>query len=90
MASVKNFKKEINDVLSDIIEDCYICQLNSDDKISNKAEKIIEEAINTFDDLIVKLNQSGVENKKKHFHKIKSDLKSKASKLQIKLEKLKV
>ena len=50
MGSIKNFKKEINIVLSDIIEECYVCQLNSDDKISAKAEKIIDEAIGVFDD----------------------------------------
>ena len=54
MASIRKFKKEINDVLSGIIEDCYACQLEGDDKISAKAEKIIDEAITTFDDLIRK------------------------------------
>ena len=90
MGSIKNFKKEINIVLSDIIEDCYVCQLNSDDKISAKAEKIIDEAIAVFDDLVVKINQKGIENKKKHFQSIHSELKKKGSSLLLKLEKLKV
>jgi len=88
MASVKNFKKEINNVLSDIIEECYICQLTSDDKISAKVDKIIDEAIATFDDLIVKLNLKDVENKKKHFQKMQSDLNAKAVNLLGKIEKL--
>jgi len=90
MGSIKNFKKEINIVLSDIIEECYVCQLNSDDKISAKAEKIIDEAIGIFDDLVVKINQKGVENKKKHFQSIHSELEKKGSSLLLKLEKLKV
>lgn len=90
MGSIKNFKKEINIVLSDIIEECYVCQLNSDDKISAKAEKIIDEAIGVFDDLVVKINQKGVENKKKHFQSIHSELEKKGSSLLLKLEKLKV
>ena len=90
MGSIKNFKKEINIVLSDIIEDCYVCQLNSDDKISAKAEKIIDETIAVFDDLVVKINQKGIENKKKHFQSIHSELKKKGSSLLLKLEKLKV
>ena len=90
MGSIKNFKKQINIVLSDIIEDCYVCQLNSDDKISAKAEKIIDEAIAVFDDLVVKINQKGIENKKKHFQSIHSELKKKGSSLLLKLEKLKV
>ena len=88
MASVKNFKKEINNVLSDIIEECYICQLVSDDKVSAKADKIIDEAIDTFDTLIAKLNDNSVENKKKHFQTLNADLKSKASSLLGKIEKL--
>jgi hypothetical protein len=90
MASVKNFKKEINNVLSDIIEECYVCQLKSDDKISKKAEKIIDEAITVFDNLVIKLNQKGIENKKKHFQSIHSELEKKGSNLLLKLEKLKV
>ncbi len=90
MASVKNFKKEINNVLSDIIEECYICQLTNDDKVSAKADKIIDEAISTFDDLIVKINTKNVDNYKKHHQSIKADLQSKASDLLGKIEKLKV
>ena len=90
MGSIKNFKKEINIVLSDIIEECYVCQLNSDDKISAKAEKIIDEAIGVFDDLVVKINQKGIENKKKHFQSIHSELEKKGSSLLLKLEKLKI
>ena len=37
MASIRKFKKEINDVLSGIIEDCYVCQLEGDDKVSAKS-----------------------------------------------------
>ncbi|MCF6223212.1 MAG: hypothetical protein L3J34_05740 [Flavobacteriaceae bacterium] len=88
MASVKNFKKEINNVLSDIIEECYICQLTNDDKTSAKVDKIIDEAIVTFDDLIVKMNLKNIENKKKHFQEMQSDLNSKATNLLGKIEKL--
>jgi hypothetical protein len=88
MASVKNFKKEINNVLSDIIEECYICQLTKDDKTSAKVDKIIDEAIATFDDLIVKMNLKKIDNKKKHFQKMQNDLSSKATELLGKIEKL--
>ncbi len=89
MASVKNLKKDINNVLSDIIEECYICQLTNDDKISAKADKVIDEAIAVFDDLIVKLNLKNVDNKKKHFQSIHADLESKTAKLLTKLDKIK-
>ncbi|MDH3321682.1 MAG: hypothetical protein OEM04_01770 [Flavobacteriaceae bacterium] len=88
MASVKNFKKEINNVLSDIIEECYISQLVNDDKTAKKADKIIDEAIATFDDLIAKLNDKSVENKKKHFQAMRVDLDKKVSSLLGQIEKL--
>ena len=42
MASIKNLKKDINYVLSDIIEECYVWQLVNSDKKANKDEKIID------------------------------------------------
>ena len=88
MASIKNLKKDINNVLSEIIEECYICQLTNDDKISAKADKVIDEAIEVFDNLIVKLNLKNVDNKKKHFQSIITDLESKTEKLLGKLDKI--
>ncbi len=89
MASVKNFKKDINRVLSDVIEECYVFQKGAEEKVSAKAEKIIDEAIVTFDELIAKLNKKDVDNLKKHFKEIEGSLKSKSGELLKKLEKLK-
>jgi len=88
MASIRKFKKELNDVLSEIIEDCYVCQLEADDKVSQKAEKIIDEAITTFDDLIAKLHQKDVSDLKSHLKGIKADLMDKSNALTSKIEKL--
>ncbi len=89
MASVKNLKKDMNYVLSDIIEECYMWQmLQEDDKKAAKAEKIIDEAINIFDSLIVKVHQKDVENKKAHFSAINKELESKAQGLLDKIQKL--
>lgn len=89
MASKKNLKKDINRVLSDVIEECYIFQKDAEEKISLKAEKIIDEAITTFDELIAKMNTKDVDNLKKHFKEIEGSLKSKSGELLEKLEKLK-
>ncbi len=88
MASIRKFKKEINDVLSGIIEDCYACQLEGDDKVSQKAEKIIDEAIVTFDELIVKLHQKDVSDLKSHLKEIKADLLKKSTALSAKIAKV--
>ncbi len=90
MASIRKFKKEINTVLSEIIEDCYVCQLNGDDKTSAKAEKIIDEAIITFDELIVKLHQKDVADNKSHLKGVNAELIKKTTALKEKIEKLSV
>jgi len=89
MASVKNLKKDINYVLSDIIEECYVWQiLQEDDKKSAKAEKIIDETIDTFDALIEKVNAKNVDNRKTHFKAIGKELEEKANGLLAKIQKL--
>jgi len=89
MASVKNLKKDINYVLSDIIEECYVWQiLQNDAKKADKAEKIIDEAIGVFDVLIEKVNTKNVEDNKKHFKAINQELETKANGLLAKIQKL--
>lgn len=87
MANKRDLKKLLNYTFSDIIEDCYIWQLENADK-SEKAEKIIDEAILSFDGLIAKVNVRKVENMKKHFKEITSDLEKAAKELDSKLAKL--
>lgn len=89
MASIKNLKKDINYVLSDIIEECYYWQILQDDaKKAEKAEPIIDEAIDVFDELIAKVNADTIEDKKAHFNAISKELEDKANGLLVKIEKL--
>ena len=74
MANKRDLKKDINYILGDIIEAVYIWELSNPEKDNKKAEKIIDEAIETFDDLIAKVNDKNVENKKKHFKAINQEL----------------
>ncbi|TVZ55298.1 hypothetical protein OD91_0544 [Lutibacter sp. Hel_I_33_5] len=88
MASIKNLKKDINYTLGDLIEECYIWELLNPKKDTKKSEAIIDEAIETFDSLIVKLNAKGVENKKAHFKALGAELETKASAIAAKINKL--
>lgn len=54
MANIRDLKKDINYVLGDIIEAVYIWELTNPDKDAKQSEKIIDEAIETFDVLIEK------------------------------------
>ncbi len=81
MANVRNLKKDINYVLGDIIEAVYIWELTNPDKENKKAEGIIDDAILTFDELISKVNEKNVEDKKKHFKAINAELEVRGKKL---------
>ena len=88
MANVRNLKKDINYVLGDIIEAVYVWEYTNTDKDTKKSEAIIDEAIETFDDLIVKVNDRSVENKKAHFKSINQELETKGRALIDKINKL--
>lgn len=88
MASVRNLKKDINYVLGDVIEECYVWELLNPKEDSSKSEAIIDEAIVTFDELIAKVHAKNVENKKAHFKSISTELESKAKALVDKVNNL--
>jgi len=88
MANIRDLKKDINYVLGDIIEAVYIWELTNPSKDNKKAEAIIDEAILTFDDLIVKINNKKVESKKQYFKAINTELEDKGRKLIEKINAL--
>ena len=88
MANVRDLKKDINYVLGDIIEAVYIWEYANTDKDTKKSEAIIDEAIETFDELIAKVNAKDVENPKTHFKAINKELEAKGLALIEKINKL--
>ena len=88
MPSVKNLKKDINFVLGDIIEAVYIYEMTTSGKPSEKTSAIIDEAIESFDGLISKVNAKNVENKKAHFKQINVELEQTANQLVEKINAL--
>ncbi|MDC9723341.1 MAG: hypothetical protein PSN34_11325 [Urechidicola sp.] len=88
MASIKNLKKDINNVLGDVIEECYMWELMNPKADTKKSQAIIDEAVGVFDTLIVKMSEKNIENKKAHFNSVQSDLVSNATKLLGKVNKL--
>ncbi|WP_370476770.1 hypothetical protein [Tamlana flava] len=88
MANVRDLKKDINYVLGDIIEAVYVWEYSNTDKDTKKSEAIIDEAIETFDELIAKVNAKNVENPKGHFNAIKDELEEKGKALIEKINNL--
>ena len=88
MASVKNLKKDINNILGDVIEECYMWEILNPNEDTKKSEAIIDDAVNVFDGLIEKMGAKDVENKRAHYKAIQRDLQSSATKLLEKVNKL--
>jgi len=88
MANKRDLKKDINYVLGDIIEAVYVWEFSNPEKDTKKSEAVIDEAIATFDDLIEKVNDRKVENKKAHFKAINQELETKGRALIDKINKL--
>ena len=74
MASIKQLKKDINNDIGAIIEDIYLWELSNPDADLSKSEKLIEEAIKVFDELVKRINSVATkENLKKQFKVIQEE-----------------
>ena len=74
MSSIKQLKKNINNDIGAIIEDIYLWELSNPDADLSKSEKLIEEAIQVFDDLVKKINSVVTKgNLKKQFKAIQEE-----------------
>jgi vacuolar-type H+-ATPase subunit H len=88
MANIRELKKDINYVLGDIIEAVYIVEAANDKQGSKEGSEIIDGAITTFDELISKVNNKDVDNRKEHLKNVRKELEEKARALVDKLNKL--
>ncbi|UJH92414.1 hypothetical protein LZ575_07825 [Antarcticibacterium sp. 1MA-6-2] len=88
MASKRLLKRDVNYVMGDIIEAAYVHQLANPEQDPKKTEEIVDEAIQGFDELMSKINQRNVENKKQHFKAIEKELENKAQILVGKINQL--
>jgi hypothetical protein len=75
MASIKLLKKEINNDIGDLIEEIYLWELSNPKGDLTKSEKLIEEAIQIFDDLMAKINSISGENLKGKFKALNEERK---------------
>ena len=54
MASVKNLKKDLNNIIGEIIQNINLWQLENSDADLKKSEKLIDECFDAFDSVIKK------------------------------------
>ena len=90
MASKKELKKDINNSVGALIEEIYVWELMNPKGDFKKSEKLIDEAIILFDELIIKIHsfQEGT-SAKKHFNSIVDELNKTSASISAKIDKLK-
>ncbi|NNK88367.1 MAG: hypothetical protein HKO90_08800 [Flavobacteriaceae bacterium] len=88
MPSIRDLKKDINHVLGDIIERIYVWELENSKGDLKKSEALIDETIQTFDELIVKVSDRAVESRSDHLKSVSRELEDRGQKLIDKLSKL--
>ena len=77
MANMRDIKKEINGLTSEVISDCFLHLYMHKDENKKEVTGIMKETLKTRNNLIYKVNHpdSGDRKKiKKHFGKIRSEL----------------
>jgi hypothetical protein len=77
MANMRDIKKEINGLTSEVISDCFLHLYMHKDKNKKEVTGIMKETLKTRNDLIYKVNHSDSGDRKKikkHFGKIRSEL----------------
>ena len=78
MASVKNLKKDLNNVIGEIIQNINLWELENSGKELKKREKLVDKCFDVFDDLIKKIHQKDIKDKKIHFKTISLELTKKS------------
>ncbi|PQJ31961.1 hypothetical protein BST92_08510 [Nonlabens arenilitoris] len=88
MASIRDLKQDINFVIGDIIDAALIQQDTNPDADVAATEAIVDDSIVVFDELIAKVNDKSVENRKAHLKSVRQDLETKGGELIERINKL--
>ena len=90
MASKKQLKKDINNSVGALIEEIYVWELMNPKGDFKKSEKLIDEAIVLFDELIIKIHDYAEgTSAKKYFNSIIEELNATTESISEKITKLK-
>lgn len=88
MAKIRTLKKDINYVLGDLLQAIYIHEMTTTGKPTEATNALIDEALESFDSLMEKINAKNITNKKAHFNQINKDLEETANQLVTKINAL--
>ncbi|MEN8138197.1 MAG: hypothetical protein ABFR62_07180 [Bacteroidota bacterium] len=88
MASKRILKKNVNYLFGDLIDECYLWMLVNPEKDDAGANKIVDEAVEYYDDLMVKINKRDIDDSKKYFGLLSREVEEKAEELVEKINSL--
>lgn len=77
MASKRYLKKGLNDLVIDVVEECFSVQLYNDTK-TEASDKLIQEAVDFQDEMLSKINKA---KSKAEFKEIHTQIENKAEDL---------
>jgi len=77
MASIKKLKKDINYVLGDLIGMASEIEHKGEKKVMEKKDAIENEIFEVYDNLIARVNQKDIQDKKKHLKEVANHLEEK-------------
>jgi hypothetical protein len=70
MGSIKDFKKEINYIFGEVIDEALFKKITKPEVEDDKIEAIIDEAVQAYDDFKEKINQGRQAENKKEYYKL--------------------
>ena len=88
MASIKAFKKDVNNAIGMLIDAIYYLELSNPKLDIKKSEALIDEALEVFDSLIVEVHEAKREGSKAAYQALKANYTKKIGGLEAKLQKL--
>lgn len=74
MASIKEIKKDVDYLVSEVISDCWVFIYMNQDKKTEEAVQVISDAIDLRNKLFDKINNPEKDNIKKHYKSINQEL----------------
>lgn len=86
--SIRDLKKDINYVFGDILDVVDIWEYSNPSSDMKASGAISDEAFQAFDDLITKVNDKSVENRKAHLKSVNKELEDRGRALIEKINKL--
>ncbi len=87
MASKKVLKKDINNIMTYLIDQCYMIEFLDSTK-KKETDKLVDEMVDIYNEVLSKVNDRKIKNPKPHYKKLKEDFQKSTDEIIKKIDKL--